>query len=74
MKRAYAKRLALAQARRPDLFPAGKVCHAEIQHDDWCGFNKKQECNCVPFVFIKSAGVKYRVTKKGNLRIEGKAK
>jgi hypothetical protein len=40
----------LAALERGDL-PSGGVCHAYVEHDDWCRLLKgKGECNCNPVV------------------------
>jgi len=41
----YMKRLTAVGL--PDSF-RGCVAVTAIEHDDWCGINKKRECNCDP--------------------------
>lgn len=48
----YQKRLLLAIKK--GAFSAPNVYQTFVEHDDWCAYNKGNECNCNPRITITS--------------------
>jgi hypothetical protein len=60
----YLKRILKAQQN--GVFNFAGLYHTEIEHDEWCSYNKGRECDCNPVItVVRPKGISLNIDADG---------